>query len=90
MRGPYELMADKDRGMKRPADETPAETPGEDAMQDMIGKQLRTLYDSVLVEPIPDRIVELLLKLDEADAERNAAKQTSEGDAHNDNSTERK
>jgi hypothetical protein len=34
-------------------------------MQDLIGQQLRQLYDSVLVEPIPDRIVELLMKLDE-------------------------
>lgn len=34
-------------------------------MQSLIGKQLRTLYDSVLVEPIPDKLVELLMKLDE-------------------------
>ncbi|UOM34498.1 NepR family anti-sigma factor [Acuticoccus sp. I52.16.1] len=34
-------------------------------MQSLIGKQLRSLYDSVLVEPIPDKLVELLLKLDE-------------------------
>ncbi len=34
-------------------------------MQSLIGKQLRNLYDSVLVEPIPDKLVELLLKLDD-------------------------
>ena len=34
-------------------------------MQGLIGKQLRTLYESVLVEPIPDKIVELLIKLDD-------------------------
>lgn len=40
-------------------------TNGDDPMQSLIGKQLRSLYDSVLVEPIPDRLVELLLKLDD-------------------------
>ncbi|MBJ3774594.1 NepR family anti-sigma factor [Acuticoccus mangrovi] len=34
-------------------------------MQTLIGKQLRDLYDSVLVEPLPDKIVELLTKLDD-------------------------
>lgn len=38
---------------------------GDDAMQTLIGKQLRDLYDSVLVEPLPDKIVELLTKLDD-------------------------
>lgn len=80
MRGPLERMSDNDRG----------ETPPDDPMQDMIGKQLRTLYDSVLVEPIPDRIVELLMKLDEATAERNSDDHTSLGEGHNDNFTERK
>ncbi len=37
-------------------------------MQSLIGKQLRTLYDSVLVEPIPDKFVELLMKLDDVSA----------------------
>jgi len=41
------------------------DSPQEDAMQDMIGHQLRSLYASVLDEPIPDKIVELLAKLDE-------------------------
>jgi hypothetical protein len=42
--------------------------PPDEAMQALIGKQLRTLYDSVLVEAIPDKIVELLLKLDDLDS----------------------
>ena len=46
------------------SDEKWTETPQDDAMQSLIGKQLRTLYDSVLVEPIPDKLVELLMKLD--------------------------
>lgn len=81
MRGPVEPMSEKDSG----------ETPPEDAMQDMIGKQLRHLYDSVLVEPIPDRIVELLLRLDDVEpaAERNDAQPTSKVEPDNDNSTER-
>ncbi|WP_420394714.1 NepR family anti-sigma factor [Acuticoccus sp.] len=42
----------------------------DDAMQSLIGKQLRNLYDTVLVEPIPDKLVELLLKLDDATSDR--------------------
>ncbi|RAI00471.1 hypothetical protein DLJ53_14480 [Acuticoccus sediminis] len=45
-------------------------TPQDDAMQSLIGKQLRTLYDSVLVEPIPDKLVELLMKLDQVSADK--------------------
>lgn len=39
--------------------------PDDDPLQALIGKQLRTLYDSVLSEPIPEKFVELLSKLDE-------------------------
>lgn len=42
--------------------------PRDDAMQAMIGKQLRSLYESVLAEPLPDRIVDLLVKLDDVPA----------------------
>jgi len=42
----------------------------DDAMQALIGKHLRTMYDSVLCEPIPDRIVELLARLDTIDLPR--------------------
>ena len=80
MRGPLELMSDKDSG----------DTPPEDEMQNMIGKHLRNLYDTVLVEPIPDRIVDLLMKLDDGAAEQEPANRTSEEEAHNDNFTERK
>jgi len=53
-------------------------TPQDDAMQSLIGKQLRTLYDSVLVEPIPDKLVELLMKLDEVTTEPNSDDPTNE------------
>ncbi|MEM9223839.1 MAG: NepR family anti-sigma factor [Pseudomonadota bacterium] len=36
----------------------------EPAIQALIGDQLRTMYDKVLSEPIPDKIVELLSKLE--------------------------
>jgi len=39
----------------------------DDPLQDMIGNQLKVMYESVLTEPIPDRIVELLTKLDSID-----------------------
>ena len=42
--------------------------PRDDAMQAMIGKQLRSLYESVLAEPLPDKIVDLLVKLDDIPA----------------------
>lgn len=82
MRGPVEPMSDRDNG----------EHPPEDAMQDMIGKQLRHLYDSVLVEPIPDRIVELLLRLDDVEVrkERKDGRPTSVVKPDHDNPTERK
>jgi len=92
VRGPVEPMSDKNRSDKENGD-----APPEDAMQDMIGNQLRNLYDSVLVEPIPDRIVDLLMKLDElpaaeqaSDAERNDADGGSHSQPDNDNHTERK
>jgi hypothetical protein len=74
-------MSDKDNG----------EDSVEGAMQDMIGKQLRTLYDSVLAEPIPDRIVDLLMQLDEVSEpqERSAAFENSVTEPDNDNRTER-
>mgnify|MGYP001806574961 CR=1 FL=1 len=34
-------------------------------MQSHIGRQLRSLYDSVVQQPVPDRFLELLSKLDE-------------------------
>ncbi|MEM7694329.1 MAG: NepR family anti-sigma factor [Pseudomonadota bacterium] len=37
----------------------------DDALQSIIGQQLRQMYDSVLSEPIPDKIVELLARLDD-------------------------
>lgn len=37
---------------------------GDDHIQALIGMQLRTLYDTVLNEPIPDNIISLLSQLD--------------------------
>jgi hypothetical protein len=37
--------------------------PGD--VQSHIGRQLRSLYDSVVQQPVPDRFLELLSKLDE-------------------------
>ncbi len=45
-------------------------------LQAHIGSQLKSMYDSYLNEPIPDRLVELLEKLDEVsrdDAESTAS-----------------
>ncbi len=39
----------------------------DDPLQDMIGTKLKVMYEFVLTEPIPDRIVDLLTKLDQID-----------------------
>jgi hypothetical protein len=49
-------------------DNDEAPLPRDDAMQALIGKQLRSLYESVLAEPLPDKIVDLLVKLDDIPA----------------------
>ncbi|GAB5376684.1 MAG: hypothetical protein AcusKO_31460 [Acuticoccus sp.] len=43
---------------------------GDDEIQSMIGQQLRQMYNNILSEPIPDSIVELLVKLDDVSVER--------------------
>jgi len=55
----------------RAATAKPARGGGESALlrgkgdtQTQIGQQLRTLYDAVLTEPVPDRFVELLAELE--------------------------
>jgi hypothetical protein len=42
--------------------------PFESMVQGHIGRQLRALYDDVLSQPIPDRFLDLLRKLDEGSA----------------------
>lgn len=37
----------------------------DDEIQSMIGHQLRKMYNNILSEPIPDSIVDLLVKLDD-------------------------
>ncbi len=37
----------------------------DDQIQRRIGTKLRTYYDELLSEPIPDKFIELLVKLDE-------------------------
>lgn len=43
---------------------------GDDEIQSMIGQQLRQMYNNILSEPIPDSIVELLVKLDDVSVGR--------------------
>jgi Anti-sigma factor NepR len=41
--------------------------PAEDAKADQyIAEQLKAMYDAVVVEPIPDRLLQLLDRLDDA------------------------
>lgn len=43
----------------------------DDPLQDVIGTQLKVMYESVLTEPIPERIVALLTKLDQIELPTN-------------------
>lgn len=49
-----------------------------DEIQSQIGRQLRSMYDSILSEPIPDSIVELLVKLDDVQLARAAGDQSEQ------------
>ncbi len=46
------------------SDPDDVQSDGDDHIQALIGMQLRTLYDTVLNEPIPDNIISLLSQLD--------------------------
>jgi hypothetical protein len=47
------------------SDETPPAEPALDPkVEAMIGAKLRSYYDTLMSEPVPDRIVELLRQLD--------------------------
>jgi len=40
------------------------------ARQRAIGRELRRMYDGVVNEPVPDEFLDLLRRIDEADAEK--------------------
>ncbi len=51
--------------LAKPQEGVPGARPGIDAeVQAHIGRQLRTVYDSVANEPVPDRFLRLLRELD--------------------------
>lgn len=50
-------------------DDSGAKSAASDA-QDPIMSQLRTMYDDIAAEPLPDELVRLLDKLDEAERKR--------------------
>jgi len=61
--------------MSEPIDTTRSEPAGPTApapndIQAHIGRQLRSLYDGVVQQPVPDRFRELLDKLDAASGEK--------------------
>jgi len=41
-----------------------------DEIQSVIGQQLRTMYNNILSEPIPDSIVKLLVELDDVQLDK--------------------
>jgi hypothetical protein len=50
--------------------EDPAKPPIDARIQHEIGKHLRAHYDDVISEPVPDRIMELLEKLEQSVAQK--------------------
>ncbi|WP_418901327.1 NepR family anti-sigma factor [Terripilifer ovatus] len=57
--------ADKESGIRVVDNRSVAKgQPQQSEIQVQIGRQLRTVYDDVLNQPIPDRFMELLQKLD--------------------------
>ena len=59
-------MTDKRKDTKLHLSAHPARG-GKAAVEDAISRRLRDFYDSVAEEPIPDRFIDLLEKLDEAE-----------------------
>jgi hypothetical protein len=60
-------MSDNDRRKSEVKKPQPDEKPGaalDEHLQAHIGVQLKSMYDSYLNEPIPDRLVDLLEQLD--------------------------
>lgn len=55
-------------GVPRPSetssDKAPADPKLDRLAQSLIGDQLRSMYDELLVQPVPDRFRDLLQKLD--------------------------
>jgi hypothetical protein len=66
--GPYHsldilIMTNKDKGNGKTSGKRPAL---DHTIQAHIGRKLRAVYDEVAAAPVPDRIVELLTKLEES------------------------
>ena len=58
-------MARKSKDHKRPNAVSAQRSRGLDAnIQDHIGERLKSVYQSIADEPVPDRFVELLKRLD--------------------------
>ena len=54
---------------------------GKAAVEDAISRRLRDFYDSVADEPIPDRFLDLLEKLDQAEKGSQPARGAHDDDA---------
>ena len=63
---PDKVREDHEKGRKRLRRAAPSPLPAEDAKADQyIADQLKAMYDAVVVEPIPDRLLQLLDRLDD-------------------------
>jgi len=65
---------------KKPSREQPAQPSRhlDSKLDAMIGAKLRTFYDGLMAEPVPERIVELIARLDARERRESNAVETSE------------
>jgi len=65
-------ISDEDKGKKakgRQKLQEPSRTPQDPQIFDMIGRRLKDYYEDVAKQPVPDRFLELLRKLDKKSEE---------------------
>ena len=73
-------MTDKRKDTKLHLSAHPARG-GKAAVEDAISRRLRDFYDSVADEPIPDRFLDLLEKLDQAEQQSKTDRGETDDDA---------
>jgi hypothetical protein len=68
--GKNDMLTEQSAGPPGKRDTTPVRNALEPELQDHIGMQLRSVYDEVLNEPVPDRFLKLLAELERKQADK--------------------
>lgn len=64
------MMSNDEKGSATSQRGSPAAKQAAPAKQDWIGAHLRQVYDETLNEPVPDRLLALLKKIDQKEEQR--------------------